>query len=142
MTPATRLAGLAVLLLGAVMQAWPAAAAELLYVHDPACGYCREWERVIGPIYPKSAEGKLAPLRPVLIGKVPAAGLRLKSAVRYTPTFVLLDGGREIGRIEGYPGEEFFWSMLDKLLDRLAPEPVPKPKLGGGVTPIRFTPAR
>lgn len=135
-----RLAGTAAVLLGLLAAAVPAAAAELLYVHDPACGYCREWERTIGPIYPKSAEGKLAPLRPMLISKVPAAGFQLKSAVRYTPTFVLLDGGREVGRIEGYPGEDFFWSLLDKLLDRMEPEPAPR--LGGGVTPIGFAPAQ
>ena len=40
----------------------------------------------------------------------------------YTPTFVLMDGGREIGRIVGYPGEDFFWSLLGELVQRLPAE--------------------
>lgn len=136
-------AAIAALLLGAIAVAGgpaPAVAAELLYVHDPSCGYCREWERAIGPSYPGSSEGKRAPLRPMLIRDVPRAGLALRSAVRYTPTFVLLEGDREIGRIEGYPGPEFFWFRLDELLDKLVPEP-PR-RIDGGVTRTRFAPAR
>jgi hypothetical protein len=30
---------------------------------------------------------------------------------------VLVDEGRELGRIEGYAGEEFFWFLLAKLLE-------------------------
>ena len=33
-----------------------------------------------------------------------------------TPTFVLAEGGREVGRIVGYHGEDFFYGMLDGLL--------------------------
>ena len=40
----------------------------------------------------------------------------LVSPIRFTPTFVLVDDGREIGRIEGYPGEDFFWGLLERLL--------------------------
>jgi hypothetical protein len=50
----------------------------------------------------------------------------LKSPVRFTPTFVLLDGDREIGRIEGYPGQDFFWARLENL--------APKPATTGGLT--------
>jgi hypothetical protein len=40
----------------------------------------------------------------------------LKSPVRFTPTFVLVQDGRELGRIEGYPGEDFFWGLLERLM--------------------------
>jgi thioredoxin-related protein len=36
--------------------------------------------------------------------------------VNFTPTFILMDDGQELGRIEGYPGENFFWAVLEKLL--------------------------
>ncbi|MEM6988824.1 MAG: hypothetical protein AAF499_20155 [Pseudomonadota bacterium] len=36
-----------------------------------------------------------------------------------SPVFVLWHAGREIGRIVGYPGEEFFWPMLNELLAEL-----------------------
>ena len=34
----------------------------------------------------------------------------------FTPTFILVADGREAGRIEGYPGEDFFWGLLAKML--------------------------
>jgi hypothetical protein len=40
---------------------------------------------------------------------------------RMTPVFVLVDGGREIGRIRGYPGEDHFWGLLGELMARLDP---------------------
>ena len=33
--------------------------------------------------------------------------------------FVLIDQGREIGRIRGYPGDTFFWGLLANLIERL-----------------------
>ena len=35
----------------------------------------------------------------------------------FTPTFVLVEDGKELGRMEGYAGDEFFWFVLGKLLD-------------------------
>jgi hypothetical protein len=29
---------------------------------------------------------------------------------------VLVENGAEIGRIEGYPGEDFFWGLLKQML--------------------------
>jgi hypothetical protein len=36
---------------------------------------------------------------------------------RFTPTFVLVADGREVGRITGYPGEDFFWGLLQRLIE-------------------------
>jgi hypothetical protein len=47
--------------------------------------------------------------------------VRTRSPIRYTPTFVLVDNGQEVGRIEGYPGDAFFWGLLERLLERLPP---------------------
>jgi hypothetical protein len=102
-----------------VLMAAPADAAELVYVFDPGCPYCRLWDREIGPAYGGSAEGKRAPLV-ALDRRDPAlASLKLAAPVRYTPTFVLMEDGVEIGRIVGYQGEDFFWGRLAGLLDRL-----------------------
>jgi hypothetical protein len=38
---------------------------------------------------------------------------------RITPLFVLVQGGREIGRIRGYPGEDNFWGLLGGLFKKL-----------------------
>ena len=45
--------------------------------------------------------------------------------VIYTPTFVLIDDGREIARLIGYPGEDFFWPILADHLAKL-PNGCPK----------------
>jgi hypothetical protein len=37
-------------------------------------------------------------------------------ALTFTPTFVLMVDGIEVSRIEGYPGEDFFWGLLERML--------------------------
>lgn len=103
-------------------------AAELLMFEDPACSWCRRWHAEIGPGYPHSPEGQLAPLRRVHIGDQETTGVRLASPVRATPTFVLAENGEEIGRIVGYPGSDFFYPRVAELLDRLPQQP-PEPRV-------------
>ncbi|KAA5596256.1 hypothetical protein F1193_15820 [Blastochloris sulfoviridis] len=95
----------------------PAWAAELLYVRDAGCPYCRAFEAQVRPAYDKTPEGRRAPLRQVEFRGRDLEAFTLTRPVRYTPTFVLVEGGVEIGRIEGYPGDEFFWSRLGQLLE-------------------------
>jgi hypothetical protein len=38
-----------------------------------------------------------------------------------TPVFVLIDQGREIGRIRGYPGEVNFWGLIENLVAKIVP---------------------
>jgi hypothetical protein len=102
-----------------------AAAMELVMFRQAGCPWCAAWDREVGPIYPKTEFGRRVPVRFVDLGRArDTAGL--KSPVRFTPTFVVLEGGREIGRIEGYPGQDFFWGLLENL--------VPKPAATDGVT--------
>ncbi len=96
-----------------------AVAAELIMLEQAACHWCERWHAEIGPIYPKTTEGAQAPLRLIDIHEsLPEdmAGLRVE---RFTPSFVLMDKGVELGRIRGYPGEELFWWMLSDLLKKL-----------------------
>jgi hypothetical protein len=45
--------------------------------------------------------------------------------------FVLVDNGREYGRIRGYPGETFFYGLLANMIERLdRHEPAPPQDLG------------
>lgn len=97
-----------------------ARAAELVMFESPLCEWCEAWHAEIGPIYPKTREGRIAPLRRVDIHAPRPADLRFVRGVRFTPTFVLVHGGREVGRITGYMGEDFFWGLLDELLQRLS----------------------
>ena len=91
-------------------------AAELVMFERPGCPWCKRWHTEIGPAYPLTTEGKAAPLRRHNIRDQTLAGITLSRPVTVTPTFVLAEGGREVGRIVGYPGEDFFYGMLDGLL--------------------------
>lgn len=83
------------------------------------CEWCQLWEEEVGVIYHKTPEGARAPLRRISIHAREAKSLNLKTRAHYTPTFVLMSDGQEVGRIEGYPGEDFFWGLLQRLLERL-----------------------
>ena len=88
----------------------------LLMAEEHGCAWCERWNREIAHIYPKTAEGQAAPLvRYDLHGETPA-NVTLLSRVAFTPTFILVEDGTEVGRIEGYPGEDFFWWLLEKML--------------------------
>jgi hypothetical protein len=93
-------------------------AMELLMFRQAGCPWCAVWDREVGPVYGKTAVGRRAPVRFVDLGHSRDGGAQLKSPARFSPTFVLLDGGREIGRIEGYPGEDFFWGLLEAMMPK------------------------
>ncbi|MFG6560437.1 hypothetical protein [Sulfitobacter sp. 1A15299] len=97
------------------LPAQPLQAVELVMVEQPGCIYCQRWDEEIAPAYPKTAEGAFAPLRRVDISAVEES-VTPQRAVIFTPTFLLVEDDVELGRLEGYPGAEFFWPMLDKLL--------------------------
>lgn len=94
-------------------------AAELLMFEEPGCPWCRRWHAEVGVAYPKTKEGQRAPLRQVSLSSADGLGVTLVAPVRMFPTFVLVDRGREIGRITGYPGADFFWGMLTELMTKL-----------------------
>ncbi|MBU2982803.1 thioredoxin family protein [Lentibacter algarum] len=99
-----------------VFAALPAFAVELIMVEQKGCHYCREWNETIAPIYPKTTEGAFAPLRRADLFEGPPEGVTYARRVNFTPTFILIEDGAELARIEGYPGEDFFWGLLDMML--------------------------
>jgi thioredoxin-related protein len=113
------------LLLGVVAFAPAASASELVMFRRAGCPWCAMWDREIGPIYDRTDVGRSVPIRFVELGRDDDMKVALANPVRFTPTFVLVDEGREIGRIEGYPGADFFWGLLERLLQ------APATKAGG-----------
>ncbi|MCV2868756.1 thioredoxin family protein [Defluviimonas sp. WL0002] len=104
--------------LALALSALPTGATEfaLLMFEQPGCMYCARWNEEIAPEYPLTAEGRAAPLQRLdLRGPLPQ-GIQIVSHPIFTPTFVLVADGVEAGRIEGYPGEDFFWPMLGAML--------------------------
>ncbi|MDJ0685758.1 MAG: transcriptional regulator [Alphaproteobacteria bacterium] len=94
----------------------PAFKAELVMFERDGCEYCALWNEQIGVAYPKTWEGRAAPLRRVDLFGALSPELEAISRPRFTPTFVLMVDDREVGRIRGHPGEDFFWPMLSELL--------------------------
>lgn len=94
-------------------------AAELIMFRSKACSYCMAWDHDIGGIYHKTEEGRRAPLRMVDMGAKRPAPLATIEGLVYSPTFVLMEKGEEVGRITGYPGPDFFWPLLGKLLGKI-----------------------
>jgi len=88
----------------------------LMMAEEPGCVWCAAWHRDIGPIYDKTGEGAAAPLRRVDITNPIPNDITLARTVNFTPTFVLLIDGSEVSRLEGYPGEDFFWGLLGVML--------------------------
>ncbi|PTX54490.1 hypothetical protein C8N43_3305 [Litoreibacter ponti] len=88
----------------------------LLMAEEDGCVWCARWNAEIAHIYPKTAEGRTAPLQRYDVhGEAP--DVVFVSRVRFTPTFILVEDGKEVGRIEGYPGEDFFWSVLTMMFE-------------------------
>ena len=94
-------------------------AAELVMFDSPACEWCELWEEEVGIIYGKTEEARGIPLRRIGIDDPRPPGLGIIRPVIYTPTFVLISGGHEVGRITGYPGEAHFWSLFEALAGTL-----------------------
>ena len=109
-----------------------AQATELVMFEQPGCAWCLAFDREIAPAYARTDEGRRAPLRRVdMRGPLPD-DLTFIAAERLTPLFVLVDKGREIGRIRGYPGENHFWGLLGVLIKKLdQPSPATERALPG-----------
>lgn len=88
-------------------------AVVLVMVEDRGCQYCARWESEVGLSYIKSAEGKFAHL--VRRNRKHPQVVALSNII-YSPTFVLLADGRELGRIVGYQGADLFWIELAPLV--------------------------
>jgi hypothetical protein len=94
-------------------QARSASSVRLIMVEAPNCIYCRKWDAEIGKSYAKSDEGHFAPLTRVLRD---SPILKDFTPAIFTPTFIVVRGTEEVGRITGYPGHIFFWEELHPIL--------------------------
>jgi len=103
----------------ALLPAPSAGAAELVYFGSSSCPVCETWDQEVGEIYPKTEESKTLPLRQHDVHDDKPADLAFIKGVIFTPTFVAIEDGREIGRIVGYMGDFFFWEQLDGLIKKI-----------------------
>ena len=87
---------------------------ELIFITSEYCPFCRAWEQDIGSLYHRTTYAKQAPLRRVDITEVEFELPEIIENLAGTPTFLIFQNGREIGRIEGYQSAEmFFWALSE-----------------------------
>jgi thioredoxin-related protein len=97
----------------------PAQAAQLVIVDQRGCGYCVRFNKEVAPTYASTPAGIAAPLRRVSPFKKWPADLANVNPITFTPVFILVDDGREVGRFFGYNGAENFWNQLNPLIEKL-----------------------
>jgi hypothetical protein len=86
-----------------------------LHVYERSgCPWCVRWDREVAEIYPRTETGKRVPFRRIKLDGDQALIPKLADPVRFTPTFVLMNGDREVSRITGYMDEATFWGMLER----------------------------
>lgn len=105
-------------LAAAVIGFQPAQAAQLVLFEGSWCGVCQHWNKTIGAGYAANETGRKVPLRRVEVGGAlpPELSRPYVGKVYGVPTFVVMDRGREVGRIEGYTSEKYFWQKLGDIL--------------------------
>jgi len=94
-------------------------AAELVVVDQDNCPYCERFENEIAPAWPNTDEGRDVPLRHVNMHDQWPSDLESVSPATLTPTFILIEDGKELGRLVGYAGDEHFWFLIGELLENL-----------------------
>ncbi len=111
----TRLA--AALLLAFACLPSMATAAELVLVEVKGCVYCIRFNKQMAGPYQASEIGRKVPLRRVNLMERWPADLQAVDRPPYTPVFILVEDGREVGRFNGYVNARQFHRDLRRLLD-------------------------
>ena len=93
------------------------ASLKLLMAHNPACGICQKFIKEVAVDYNDS---KIAEKLPLVIISVREQPEWFKQAyrenrikvIRGTPTFIIWNGRKELGRIIGYHSKDRFYDRL------------------------------
>ncbi|MEQ1717663.1 MAG: thioredoxin fold domain-containing protein [Hyphomicrobium sp.] len=89
---------------------------ELVVMEAPGCTYCTLFRRDVLPSYEASPRAKDMPIRFVDVNDEAAEALGLETPVDIVPTFLVLKNHKEVGRIPGYTGPEYFFHTINYLL--------------------------
>ena len=87
---------------------------RLVYVFSEQCVFCKAWERDVGRLYGDTEYAKRAPLFKIDIKLFSKHFTNVTPKVSGTPTFILMNGNNEVGRIVGYQNRDiFFWALSE-----------------------------
>jgi len=88
---------------------------EIVVFETQDCLVCRLFRRDVAPRYRASPRHDEAPLRFVDLSRDTVNSAQLKAPLTVVPTAVVMQGQREIARIEGYTGPEPFFQIMAHL---------------------------
>jgi thioredoxin-related protein len=94
----------------------PASNLELVVMEAPGCTYCELFRRDVLPSYQASERAKDMPIRFLDVNDTTPEALGLESGIDIVPTFVVLKNHKEVGRIPGYMGPEYFFHSINHLV--------------------------
>jgi len=109
-----RLIGIGIVLMLAALPQIAIAGTRLVMVTSDYCPFCQAWERDVGVVYDKSPYAPSLPLTRVDMGSEMPEGVVLQTPIVGTPTFLIIQDGREIDRQRGYDDAEMFWWWLSE----------------------------
>ncbi len=101
--------------------ALPDSRLEILVVEIDNCIYCGLFRRDVAPTYKVSGRAKTIPMRFIDINAPDVDRLALTAPIDSVPTVLVVENGRELGRIAGYVGPENFFHSLNRLLPDSSP---------------------
>ncbi|MBY0226443.1 MAG: hypothetical protein K2Q28_11615 [Hyphomicrobium sp.] len=101
--------------------ALPDSRLEILVVEIDNCIYCGLFRRDVAPTYKISRRAKTVPMRFIDINAPDVDRLNLTAPIDSVPTVLVVENGRELGRIAGYVGPEIFFHSLGRLLPDSSP---------------------
>jgi thioredoxin-related protein len=101
--------------------ALPDSRLEILVVEIDNCIYCGLFRRDVAPTYKVSGRAKTIPMRFIDINAPDVDRLALTAPIDSVPTVLVVENGRELGRIAGYVGPEIFFHSLNRLLPDSSP---------------------
>ena len=87
---------------------------QLVMITSSHCPWCEAFEDDIGKGYDLTEEALIYPLRRHDFYEAMPDDLAHLIPATMTPTFIVVRGGAEVGRIIGYPGAELFWWRISE----------------------------
>lgn len=98
----------------------PSAMGRMVVFVSPYCDTCRKFEAEVADRYSKTDIGQRLPMVLVDTFDPPADFAERARYVAFTPCMVVENpDGKEVARIRGYRGDEFFWGELDSIVRKL-----------------------
>ena len=85
---------------------------EVIVFEIGGCKYCAAFRDNLGARYLASTTNRAAPMRFVDVGKLDPQAFQLRADINTVPTIVVLQDGREVDRVEGYPLAELLFGMV------------------------------